>query len=89
MRTFHCCFVVCLILCFVKPLYGDEIKTEDSALVVHRRHDDGGVSQVDQAALDDNQRSPKLTDSDPALNLQSGAHAEDSNRFVSRFHPKT
>lgn len=90
MRTFDCCFVVYIILCFVKPLYGDEIKAQDSALAVLRRDDVDGASQGDQVPLDDNQRSPKLTDKDPGVNLQSSAgHAEEINRFVSRFHPKT
>lgn len=91
MRTFCCCFVVYTILCFVKPLYGEvqgSIKAQDSGLAVHRRDDDGGkANKVNQVSLDDNQRSPKLTDQDSPLNQQSGA--EEINRFVYGFHPKT
>ncbi|XP_062396688.1 sodium/hydrogen exchanger 8 isoform X2 [Sardina pilchardus] len=81
MRTFYCSFAVYLILCFIKPHSGDEFKAQDSALVVHRREDDAGASTVDQVVHDDNQHSPKLTDTDHALNLQSpAAHAEEINR---------
>ncbi|XP_031421343.2 sodium/hydrogen exchanger 8 [Clupea harengus] len=76
MRTLYCCVSVYLILCFVKPHSGDEIKAQDSELVVHRREDDG-ASQVDQVPLAENQHSPKMTGKDPALNLHSdGVHAE-------------
>lgn len=87
MRTLYCCVSVYLILCFVKPHSGDEIKAQDSELVVHRREDDG-ASQVDQVPLAENQHSPKMTGKDPALNLHpDGVHADQINRCVSRFQP--
>ncbi|KAG5282437.1 hypothetical protein AALO_G00056010 [Alosa alosa] len=77
MRPLYCSFAVYLILCFIKPHSGDEIKAQDSVLVVHRREDNAGASKVD----DDIQHSPKSTDTDPSLNLQSpAAHAEKINR---------
>ncbi|XP_076132280.1 sodium/hydrogen exchanger 8 [Alosa pseudoharengus] len=77
MRPLYCSFALYLILCFIKPHSGDEIKAQDSVLVVHRREDNAGASKGD----DDNQHSPKSTDTDPSLNLQSpAAHAEEINR---------